>query len=404
MNAVTTMQVPVTEVMADLVASRFQSTHGRPPEAVCWAPGRVNLIGEHTDYNGGLCLPIALPYGTYVAAATRQDRTLTVTSLQRPETFQAPLDRLGPGQVSGWAAYAAGVVWAARHAGIPTAGLDLVVHSTVPLGAGLSSSAALECAVALAVSGFARLDLDDDLRSRLVEICGRAEREVAQAPTGGMDQTISLFGSSGHALLIDCRNGALRQVPWHPHQAGLQLLVIDTRASHALNDGGYGARREQCEQAAARLRVTSMREIADADGTVERLADPLLRRRARHVVSEIGRVRLAVEALERGDWSAVGGLLDASHRSLATDFEVSCPELDMACESARSAGALGARMTGGGFGGSAIALVPRSAASAVQDGVLAAFDQHGCETPRVFRAEASDGARHVTFGGREVAP
>ena len=398
MTAVTTMQVPTPEVMADLVAVRFRAIHGRAPEAGFMAPGRVNLIGEHTDYNEGLCLPIALPCGTYVAAAARPDRLLSVTSLQRPEPFQAPLERLGPGQVSGWAAYAAGVVWAAQESGMAVPGLDLVVHSTVPLGAGLSSSAALECAVALAVSAFSGTDLDDELRRRLVEVCGRAEREVAQAPTGGMDQTISLFGRPGQALLIDCRDHELRHVPWDLRRAGLDLLVIDTRAAHALNDGGYAARRTECEQAVAMLGAASLREVADAGVTVERLADPVLRRRARHVVSEIGRVRLLVKALEQGDLDRVGGLFDASHRSLADDFEVSTAELDVACEAARSAGALGARMTGGGFGGSAIALVPTAQLPAVHAAVLAAFEQRGWRAPSVLRAEASDGARQVALG------
>jgi galactokinase len=387
--------------VAELVARRFESLHGRAPDGLFAAPGRVNLIGEHTDYNDGPCLPIALPQVTLVAVGRRSDDRLTVTSRQQPQPFEATLEALGPGQVSGWASYVAGVVWAARREGIRVPGMDLVVHGTVPLGAGLSSSAALACAVALAVCAAAGVDVDDELRHRLVDVCGRAEREVAGAPTGGMDQTVSLFARAGHALLIDCRDRSLRHVPWRPEESNLALLVIDTRASHALADGGYAARREQCERAAAALGVATLRDASERGLSADVIVDPVLRRRARHVLSEIDRVGKTLAVLERGDLPSVGPILDESHQSLTHDFEVSCEELDVAGVAAMAAGALGARMTGGGFGGSAIALVPFDRVADVRAAVAEAFAERGWPAPGFSEAVASAGARavHCEHGG-----
>jgi len=391
------------DLLGELVGKRFEALHGRAPEAVYAAPGRVNLIGEHTDYNDGPCLPIALQQVTLVAVGRRPDRRITATSLQQPETFEAELDALGPGRVSGWAAYVAGVLWAARQDGIPVPGMDLVIHGTVPLGAGLSSSAALECAVAMAICAATGMEVDDDLRHRLVNICGRAEREVAGAPTGGMDQTVSLFARSGHALLVDFRDGAHRHVPWRLEESGMSLLVIDTRASHALTDGGYSSRREQCELAAAALGVPTLREAYERGLPIESIGDAVLRRRARHVVSEIQRVGETLAALERGDLPTVGRIMDESHRSLRHDFEVSCAELDLTCTAAVGAGALGARLTGGGFGGSAIALLPGDRLTDVRAAVASAFAERGWPAPAFYEAVASDGARAVAgdFGRAE---
>ncbi len=323
------------------------------PVGVFAAPGRVNLIGEHTDYNGGLCLPIALPHATYAAVARRDDDRLTVTSVQQDDRFERRLDDIAPGAVTGWASYVAGVAWALREAGHDLPGMDLVVDGRVPLGAGLSSSAALVCSSALAMTAAAGLDLSPQ---DLVGPTMRAESEVAGAPTGGLDQTVSLLGTAGHALLIDFADHSTHQVPWSPAHAGLTLLVVDTRSEHALVDGGYASRRADCEAAAHRLGVASLRDVTEEG--VDRLDDDRLRRRARHVVTEIGRVQQAVDALAGGDWESVGKVFVASHASMRDDFEISCDELDVVVETAVAAGALGARMTGGGFGGSAIALVP----------------------------------------------
>lgn len=346
--------VPDTE-LADTATDAFRRAFDADPDGVWAAPGRVNLIGEHVDYAGGLCLPIVLPHNTVVAVSPRTDGRIRLRSTDG-DPWDGRLDDIGPGRPAGWASYPAGVIWALHERGLLAdgfGGVDAAFASTVPIGAGLSSSAALECSLALALA-------PDADRAALAAACVRAENEVALAPTGGMDQAASLRASEGHALLLDSASGAVSQVPFDPE--GLSLLVIDTRAPHRLVDGQYAKRRASVERAARRLDVASLRELADRgrDGmdAVRSLKDDVLRRRAWHVISEIARVRLAVRALESGDFAEFGRLLYASHMSLVRDFEVSCPELDNAVEATMIAGALGARMTGGGFGGSAIALVP----------------------------------------------
>ncbi|MEX0427128.1 galactokinase [Nocardioides sp. DS6] len=355
------------------------------------APGRVNLIGEHTDYNGGLVLPVALPHATYAAAAARSDGTVRLASAQEPDPFTGHVDRLGPGRATGWAAYAGGVLWALREAGLDVPGLDLYVDGTVPLGAGLSSSAAIECAVAMAVVGLLGLDVDDALRARLVDACIRAETEVAQAPTGGMDQSIALHARAGTALLIDFTAGTHETVDLALDDR--TILVTDTRVSHRLTDGGYGSRRAECERAAAELGVTTLREATLE--AVEALTDDVVRRRARHIVTEIARVRPTVAALGAADWSALGDLFAASHASMRDDFEISTPELDLAVATAVEAGADGARMTGGGFGGSIVAVVPTAAVRTVVGAIDAAFARAGHAAPAHLLAEPSAGAALV---------
>jgi len=369
---------------------------GSPPEGVWSAPGRVNLIGEHTDYNDGLVLPIALPQRTYAACSPRSDRLLRVHSVQTGATVEVLVDEVDRQRPGNWAAYVAGVLWALDQDGHAVRGLDVTVDSTVPVGAGLSSSAALECSVGAAASDLFALGLlgDDAGRARLARACVRAENDIAGAPTGGMDQSAALLCREGHALLLDCRSGETTHVPFDLAAAGLALLVTDTRAEHSLNDGQYGERRESCERAAAELGVGSLRDVDpdDLDAALARLSDDVLRRRARHVVTEIARVRSAVEALRAGDLGEVGRLFDASHASLRDDYEVSCPELDTSVEAARSAGALGARMTGGGFGGSSIALVPTDRVDPAQDAVHTAFAARGWRAPQCFVATAGASA------------
>jgi len=372
--------------IAAALASRLDD-----PLGVFAAPGRVNLIGEHTDYNAGLCLPIALPHATYAAVRRRDDDLLTVASAQQDDRFERRLGEVSPGSVDGWAAYVAGVAWALREAGHELPGMDLVVDGRVPLGSGLSSSAALICSAALAMCAAAGVDPD---RQALVRATMRAESEVAGAPTGGLDQTAALLGEEGQALLIDFRDHNTRTVPWAPQAAGLELLVVDTRASHSHADGGYRSRREDCEAAARELGVTSLREVTEAD--LPRLSPGRLRRRARHVVTEVDRVRDTVDALGREDWPAVGELFTASHASMRDDFEISCAELDVVVDTALAHGALGARMTGGGFGGSAIALVPDGRAAEVADRVTDAFAERGWRAPGVLPAPASAGAHQVS--------
>ncbi|WP_109509408.1 galactokinase [Nocardioides speluncae] len=367
--------------IARSLPTAFLEAYGAKPAFVGRAPGRVNLIGEHTDYNAGLCLPLALPHATYAAVAPRADGVVRARSVQSEEGFEGR--ELAPGRVAGWPAYVTGVIWALREAGYDVPGVDVLVDGRVPLGAGLSSSAALECAVAVALAG-----LVGGVPPEAMVAAGiRAENEAVGAPTGGMDQTVSVFARAGYALLIDFDGGPRTQVPWRPEETDLTLLVVDTRVSHQLADGGYAARRADCVAAAAELGVPSLRHAKH----VERLPYNL-QRRARHVVSEIGRVELATSALAVDDWPEVGRLFTESHASLRDDFEVSCAELDVAVDAALAAGALGARMTGGGFGGCAIALLPTDLVDTARKTVDAAFAERGWREPAYLLAVASAGA------------
>ena len=369
-------------------SARFGSAYDEAPAVVTLAPGRVNLIGEHTDYNGGLCLPIALPHATYAAATARDDGRIRLVSAEQRKTWEGSYEDLPT--APGWAGYAGGVVWALGEAGHRVDGLDLAVSGCVPLGGGLSSSAALECSVGLAVLSLLGQEDSPALRRTLADAGIRAETEVAGAPTGGMDQTVAVLGTSDHALLLDCRSWATRQVPFEPEAAGLTLLVVDTRVHHSLGDGGYGSRRADCEEAARALGVETLREATLDD--LDRIRDERVGRRARHVVTEIARVSETAEALSAADWTLVGTLMLASHDSMRDDFEISCAELDAVVETATAQGAIGARMTGGGFGGSCIAIVRASDTDAVTAAITAAFEAEGFTPPLSFTVTASGSA------------
>jgi galactokinase len=352
------------------VVPEFQARFGTDPAVVGSAPGRVNLIGEHLDYNGGRSMPIALTSRTYAAASRRDDGMLVVESLQLGERVEIEIAHLEE-RVSGWGAYVAGVVWAT---GLSGSGYSILMDSEVPIGAGLSSSAALECAVAIAVDELAGATSS---RTELAAACVRAENDYVGASTGSMDQTVAMSAEADHALLLDFAAGTSRQIPWHPPGT---LLVIDTRAQHALAGGEYAERRDRCDAAALELGVEHLAR-ADVE-QVDLLTDPVTRRRARHVVSEQARIVAAEAALVGEDWTELGRLMTASHVSLRDDYEVSCPELDVAVAAAIGVGALGARMTGGGFGGSAIALVPPGLDDAVREAVLSAYTLQGWAPPR----------------------
>lgn len=354
----------------------------------CWeAPGRVNLIGEHLDYNGGSVLPFAIDLTTRAAVTTTDAGAVRIRSEGLGETVaEWPLraDRIEP-----WARYIAGAVWAFSER-FPAAvgGLDIEVASRVPVGSGLSSSAAVECAVICALDDLASTALP---RESLAELALRAERDFVGVPCGPMDQLASMLGEADHALHLDTRTLRATPVPLALAEQGLALLVVDTGVQHAVGEGQYADRRAACERAAALLGLTHL--VDASPESVERLADSMLRRRARHVVSENGRVEQSVALLAAGRVAEVGPLLTASHRSLADDFEVSCPELDLVVSTALASGALGARMTGAGFGGSAIVLCGTGQVDRLQAALAAAFDDAGSAPPRSWPARPSPGAR-----------
>jgi galactokinase len=374
---------------ADRAADWFSECYQRAPGGIWQAPGRVNFIGEHTDYNEGFVLPFALSRGVWAAAARRDDAILELRSRQAADApATVPLDRLAPGSVTGWAAYAAGVAWALRRAGHAIGGTSLAIDADLARGAALSSSAALECSVALALTELHGLAVP---RSDLARLASQAENEFVGVPTGIMDQSAALLCQAGQALLLDCRTEASAAVPFDLAAAGLILLVIDTRTRRALTDGRYAERRRACEAAARALGVRALRDVTD-DGAVDRLTDPRLRRAARHVLTENARVLAAADMLRAGHPAACGELLSASHASLRDDFGVSWPEADIAVAAAVAGGALGARMTGGGFGGSVIALLPRPQWQEVLASVGAAFSGRRWLAPAFLEALPAAGA------------
>ena len=371
---------------ARLFAERF----GGQPDGLWRAPGRVNLIGEHTDYNEGFALPFAIQPGVYVAAAARTDGVLALVSRGYGPVIEVATTELAPGNPAGWAAYPAGMAWAMLAAGHALGGASIAIDADLPAGAGLSSSAALESATGLALADLYGAAVP---RAELAALGRRAENDFAGAPTGLMDQMAVLLGQSAHVLLLDCQAGTGTLVPLDLAADRLALLVIDTRADHELSTGGYGERRRACEAAARALGARSLREVGDVTALAG--LDPVLRRRARHVVSENARVLAAVALLRAGRPGDLGPLLTASHASLRDDFAVSWPEADAAVEAAAGAGALGARMTGGGFGGSVIALVPETAEAEVTAAVAARFARAGWRPPVISRAEPADGASRM---------
>jgi galactokinase len=384
---------------AERVETEFAETFGGKPDGRWWAPGRVNLIGEHTDYNDGFVLPLALEQGVAAAARPVDQPVLRVRSAQQEGTVELALAEITPDTVSGWSAYVAGVAWALREAGHDVPGLEVVVDGDIPAGAGLSSSAALECAVAVAWNDLAGLDLS---RDDLAAAAQRAENDVVGAPTGGMDQMASLHGRAGHAVFLDMRSLRAEQVPFDPPAAGLTLMVIDTHAPHAHVDGEYAERRHSCTQAAEILGVPALRDVSldGLDGALARLGagaeGDLLRKRVRHIVTENARVLDVVAALRSGaDPRTIGPALTASHASMRDDFEITVPEVDTAVAAALEAGAYGARMTGGGFGGCVLALVEADAVEPVVRAVEAAYEKAGFRAPSTFVATASDGARKL---------
>jgi len=375
------------------VTTGFETRFGRAPTGLWSAPGRVNLIGEHTDYNDGFVFPFAIDRRTVVALGLCADRLIRVASSFADDTVELSLDDLTPDNLDGWSAYPLGVAWALGRFGADLAvvpGFEVFIDSDVPIGAGLSSSAAIESAVAVALNDVWQLGLDRRVLARVGQL---AENRAVGAPTGIMDQSASLLGRADAAVFLDCRSLDAEVIPLGFDAAGLELLIIDTRVSHAHSTGGYASRRASCEAGAGLMGVPSLRDLdVDDLGRARELLDDETFRRVRHVVTENQRVLDTVRTLREQGPTAIGALLDASHVSMRDDFEISVPELDLAVETARAAGAIGARMTGGGFGGAAIALTPNALIPAVTAAVTAAFAARGFGTPDLFVVRAADGA------------
>jgi len=369
------------------IEKKFLETFGAEPDLVAAAPGRVNLIGEHIDYSDGFVLPFAIKDRTLVAARKRGDSTVRIASAQRRNKIvTVDISKVKPGLRGEWERYALGVLWAL---GVKE-GVDLLIDGHVPLGAGLSSSAALECSVATAMNHLFDLGFNLEELARLTQ---KAENQYVGVPCGIMDQSVSLMATQGSALLLDCRDLSTKNIPFDVASSGLELLIIDTQAHHALTDGGYAERRASCESVVAKLGITSLRELS-----MEQLENSrgLLTEtefvRARHAVTEMKRVLECVEALSNSDFEKVGQLINQSHTSLRDDYTVSCPELDTAVEAALAAGALGSRMVGGGFGGSAIALIQASKTTETIKAIEKAFSIKGFKAPRFFTSLPSQGA------------
>jgi galactokinase len=374
---------------ADALADQFQHRFGRAPESVWFAPGRVNLIGDHTDYNLGFSLPFAVHFGVLCAGARRDDTIIRSASLQFTNETHEDLALLQPGIIDSWHSYVVGSAYGMREHGVAP-GLDLLFDGDIPPGAGMSSSAALSCATALIINdlGEGSLSLNE-----LALVAQASEHRFAGTPCGLLDQTASLLATQGHALLVDFRSMSNEQVPLDPADHDAALVVIDTRAPHRLVDSEYASRRAACESAAAELGVTSLRDVTDVSHI--NTLDETRARRVRHVITENQRVKDTVALLNAGRTVDIGPVLTASHASLRDDFEVTVPELDVAVEAALASGALGARMTGGGFGGSVIALVPTAARIAMETAVRQAYAEHHFTAPHFVDVRPSPGAHQV---------
>jgi len=378
-------------VSSSSAATAFEDRFGYRPRGVWSAPGRVNLIGEHTDYNEGFVLPFAINKRTYAAIANRNDQMARIASAFTGEVIEFDISKIEKGAVDGWSSYPLGVAWALMQAGANGAGFDLFVDSDVPVGAGLSSSAAIECSVALGLNQLWGAELD---RSALAKIGQRAENEIVGAPTGIMDQTASLFGVADSAVFLDCRSLETISIPLNLEPNNLEIVVMNTTVAHRLIDGGYAARRAACELGAKTMGVTSLRdlEISDLDRASE-LLDEVTFRRVKHVVTENQRVLETVKLLNTAGPKEIGQLLLASHDSMRDDFEISIEELDTSVEVAMDVGAIGARMTGGGFGGAAIALIESQKVPELKAAVLEEFAVRSYAKPELFSVIADQGAR-----------
>jgi galactokinase len=376
---------------AQSAAELFEKQFGYKPAGVWSAPGRVNLIGEHTDYNEGFVLPFAIDRRTYAAVGLRSDQLARIASSFAGEAIEFEISKISKGSVAGWSAYPLGVAWALMQAGATSKGFDLYVESNVPVGAGLSSSAAIECSVALALNDLWGAGLSKNV---LAKVGQKAENEIVGAPTGIMDQTASLFGQADHAVFLDCRTLDAKATALALEENGLEIWVMDTRVAHRLTDGGYAARRASCEKASELLGVSSLRDVTvESLEASKHLLDDVVYKRAKHVVTENERVRQTVKLLAESGPRSIGQLMIDSHSSMRDDFQISITELDVAVETALSEGAIGSRMTGGGFGGAAIALIESQKAASLTKAVIEKFQKEGFEKPEIFKVIPDAGAK-----------
>jgi galactokinase len=387
----------VTDTLIASVKAGFLNKYGYEPTGVWSAPGRVNLIGEHTDYNEGYVFPFAINRHTFAAIALRTDSIARVSSSFSPVIHQTEVASIARDEAHDWAAYPFGAAWAIQEMAnsllieFKSTGFDCYIESDVPVGAGLSSSAAIECSVALALNELWNVGLD---RRQLARVGQMGENVIVGAPTGIMDQSASLLGETDHAVFLDCRTLEAKAIELGFATAGLELLIIDTKVAHRLVDGGYAARRAACETGAAALGALSLRDVSVDDlARAEELLDDVTFRRVRHVITENQRVLDTVAALQASGPHAIGKLMYSSHESMRDDFEISVDELDTAVEIALRHGAVGARMTGGGFGGAAIALTPIEKIGEVSLSVLAEFEALGYAKPDIFAVSAAQGAK-----------
>jgi len=370
----------------DLIKA-YESRFQRPPRWVVRAPGRVNLIGEHTDYNDGFVLPLAIDRAIWIALEAREDRHTAVYSADFQQLGEFPLDRVEHTK-DGWLEYLKGVAWSLKDAGYALAGWQGVMQGDVPKGAGLSSSAALEVATARAFAAVSGWEWEPVKMAKLGQ---RAENQWVGVNCGIMDQLISATGRAGHAVLIDCRSLELSPVPFPP---GVAVAILDTATRRGLVDSEYNQRRASCEAAAAAFGVRALRDVETPrfQGESDRL-DAVTARRARHVISENERTLAAADAMRRGDVATLGRLMNESHESLRDDYEVSSAALNAMVESARAHPAcFGARMTGAGFGGCAVALLDAAAGEEFAERVAADYQQRTGHTPAVYVCQATNGA------------
>ena len=372
------------------LASKFQEVFGTRPDIIASAPGRVNLIGEHVDFLDGFVLPFAISDATTVAIAKNSSNKIRCASIQKKGAVSTiDCANIAPKSGEAWTRYPIGVLWSL---GIET-GIDILVDGQVPLGAGLSSSAALECAVATAINELFNLGLT---LPELARAAQRAENIYVGMPCGIMDQSVSLMATEGNALLLDTRDLSIEQIPFNIAPLGLELLVIDTQVHHALVDGGYAERRASCEKAIADLGITSLRDISISEFVARKPElDEKTYLRAFHGVTEMKRVLDAVTLLKAGDFVGFGEIVTAAHISLRDNYTVSCPELNLAVDTALKFGALGSRMIGGGFGGSAIALIKAKDSELIKSEIKSGFMKARFKSPRFFSALPSAGAQII---------